>query len=67
MFAAHDRRMPSCNRRAGEGQILQEAVSHEPARRAGTVGDVAQAVIFALTNTFLTRVTLAVDGGELLT
>jgi NAD(P)-dependent dehydrogenase (short-subunit alcohol dehydrogenase family) len=35
-----------------------------PARRIGTVDDVAQAVLFALTNTFLTGVTLKVDGGE---
>jgi NAD(P)-dependent dehydrogenase (short-subunit alcohol dehydrogenase family) len=35
-----------------------------PARRIGTVDDVADAVLFALTNTFLTGVTLKVDGGE---
>jgi NAD(P)-dependent dehydrogenase (short-subunit alcohol dehydrogenase family) len=35
-----------------------------PARRIGTVDDVAEAVLFALTNTFLTGVTLKVDGGE---
>ena len=32
--------------------------------RIGTVDDVAEAVLFALTNTFLTGVTLKVDGGE---
>jgi NAD(P)-dependent dehydrogenase (short-subunit alcohol dehydrogenase family) len=35
-----------------------------PAGRIGTVEDVADAVLFALTNTFLTGVTLKVDGGE---
>jgi NAD(P)-dependent dehydrogenase (short-subunit alcohol dehydrogenase family) len=35
-----------------------------PAGRIGTVDDVADAVLFALTNTFLTGVTLKVDGGE---
>jgi NAD(P)-dependent dehydrogenase (short-subunit alcohol dehydrogenase family) len=40
---------------------------HNPARRIGTVDDVAQAVLFAMTNTFLTGVTLKIDGGEPLT
>jgi NAD(P)-dependent dehydrogenase (short-subunit alcohol dehydrogenase family) len=35
-----------------------------PVRRIGTADDVAEAVLFALTNTFLTGVSLAVDGGE---
>lgn len=35
-----------------------------PARRIGTPEDVADATLFALTNTFLTGTTLAVDGGE---
>jgi NAD(P)-dependent dehydrogenase (short-subunit alcohol dehydrogenase family) len=35
-----------------------------PAGRIGTVDDVAEAVLFALTNTFMTGVTLKVDGGE---
>jgi NAD(P)-dependent dehydrogenase (short-subunit alcohol dehydrogenase family) len=35
-----------------------------PARRIGTADDVAQAVVFALTNTFLTGVSLGIDGGE---
>ena len=38
-----------------------------PARRIGTPDDIAQAVMFALTNTFLTGQTLHVDGGEPLT
>lgn len=35
-----------------------------PVRRIGTAEDIADAVVFALTNTFLTGVSLAVDGGE---
>jgi NAD(P)-dependent dehydrogenase (short-subunit alcohol dehydrogenase family) len=35
-----------------------------PARRIGTADDVAQAVVFALTSTFLTGVSLGLDGGE---
>jgi NAD(P)-dependent dehydrogenase (short-subunit alcohol dehydrogenase family) len=35
-----------------------------PARRIGTSEDVADAVVFALTNTFITGVSLGVDGGE---
>jgi NAD(P)-dependent dehydrogenase (short-subunit alcohol dehydrogenase family) len=38
-----------------------------PARRIGTAEDVASAVLFALTNTFLTGATIPVDGGEELT
>jgi NAD(P)-dependent dehydrogenase (short-subunit alcohol dehydrogenase family) len=34
------------------------------ARRIGTPEDVADAVVFALTNTFLTGVSLGIDGGE---
>jgi NAD(P)-dependent dehydrogenase (short-subunit alcohol dehydrogenase family) len=40
---------------------------HNPARRIGTVDDVAHAVLFALTSTFLTGTTLKIDGGEPLT
>ncbi|MER8073198.1 SDR family oxidoreductase [Streptomyces sp. NPDC094034] len=35
-----------------------------PARRIGTPEDIAHAVLFAMTNTFMTGVTLAVDGGQ---
>ena len=38
-----------------------------PARRIGTPDDIAQAVLFALTSTFLTGQTLHIDGGEPLT
>jgi NAD(P)-dependent dehydrogenase (short-subunit alcohol dehydrogenase family) len=41
--------------------------THNPARRIGTVDDVAESVLFAMTNEFLTGLTLRVDGGEPLT
>jgi NAD(P)-dependent dehydrogenase (short-subunit alcohol dehydrogenase family) len=41
--------------------------ARNPARRIGTVEDIAQGVVFALTNTFPTGQTLHIDGGEPLT
>jgi NAD(P)-dependent dehydrogenase (short-subunit alcohol dehydrogenase family) len=41
--------------------------ARNPARRIGTAGDIAAAVLFALSSTFLTGQTLHVDGGEPLT
>ncbi|MFI9275741.1 SDR family oxidoreductase [Kitasatospora sp. NPDC052896] len=41
--------------------------THNPARRIGTSQDIADAVLFVMTNPFLTGVTLRVDGGEPLT
>ena len=41
--------------------------ARNPARRIGTPEDIAQGVMFALTNTFLTGQTLHIDGGEPLT
>src|ERR1700742_2617084 len=38
--------------------------SRNPARRIGTTDDIAGAVLFAMTNTFMTGMTLRVDGGE---
>ncbi|MET9496903.1 SDR family oxidoreductase [Streptomyces sp. NPDC006552] len=38
--------------------------AHNPARRIGTAEDIADAVVFAMTTTFMTGVSLAVDGGE---
>ena len=38
--------------------------SRNPARRIGTTDDIAGAVLFAMTNTFMTGMTLKVDGGE---
>ncbi len=40
----------------------REATS--PVRRIGQPSDIAEAAVFALTNTFLTGVSLSVDGGE---
>lgn len=51
----------------GKAAMFAEQSKLNPAGRIGTVDDVAQAVLLALTNTFLTGVTLAVDGGEVLT
>ncbi len=41
--------------------------ARNPARRIGTPEDIAQGVLFALANTFLTGQTLHIDGGEPLT
>jgi NAD(P)-dependent dehydrogenase (short-subunit alcohol dehydrogenase family) len=44
--------------------LYEERRTHVPAHRVGSADDVADAVIFAMTNTFLTGVSLGVDGGE---
>jgi NAD(P)-dependent dehydrogenase (short-subunit alcohol dehydrogenase family) len=44
--------------------LFASLTEHNPARRIGTAEDVAQAVVFALTNPFLTGVSLGIDGGE---
>ena len=54
-------------RRAGQADYFDTISAANPARRIGTPGDIANAVLFALTNTFLTGQTLHVDGGEPLT
>lgn len=51
----------------GKADYFQHFRTHNPARRIGTTDDIAQAVLFAMTNEFLTGVTLRVDGGEPLT
>lgn len=51
----------------GKEAYFEHLRTHNPARRIGTVGDIADAVLFAMTNPFLTGVTLRVDGGEPLT
>ncbi|MEV6608742.1 SDR family oxidoreductase [Kutzneria sp. NPDC051319] len=51
----------------GKAEYFEHFRTHNPARRIGTVEDIAQAVVFAMTNRFLTGVTLRVDGGEPLT
>lgn len=51
----------------GKEQYFEHYRTHNPARRIGTVDDIAESVMFAMTNEFLTGVTLRVDGGEPLT
>ncbi|MEV6904115.1 SDR family oxidoreductase [Amycolatopsis sp. NPDC051372] len=51
----------------GKAAYFEHFRTHNPARRIGTVDDIALAVLFAMTNPFLTGVTLRVDGGEPLT
>jgi NAD(P)-dependent dehydrogenase (short-subunit alcohol dehydrogenase family) len=48
----------------GKRAYFEQVSASNPARRIGTPDDVAGAVVFAMTNTFLTGVTLKVDGGE---
>ncbi len=48
----------------GKRDYFARISTTNPAGRIGTVDDVAEAVLFALTNTFLTGATLKVDGGE---
>ncbi|MEV4347179.1 SDR family oxidoreductase [Actinoplanes sp. NPDC049596] len=52
---------------AGKATYFTFLRTHNPARRIGTVEDIADAVLFAMTNSFLTGVTLRIDGGEPLT
>ena len=52
---------------AGKREEFAHISRSNPARRIGTAEDVANAVLFAMTNTFLTGVTLKVDGGQPLT
>lgn len=52
---------------AGKTRYFEQISATNPAGRIGTPGDIANAVLFAMTNTFLTGVTLKVDGGEPLT
>ena len=51
----------------GKADYFAGISARNPTRRIGTAEDIAQAVMFALTNTFLTGQTLHVDGGEPLT
>jgi NAD(P)-dependent dehydrogenase (short-subunit alcohol dehydrogenase family) len=50
----------------GKTRLYKEATNTNPTRRIGASEDVANAVVFCMTNTFLTGVTLKVDGGEFL-
>lgn len=51
----------------GKADYFADMTARNPARRIGTVHDIANAVLFAMTSTFLTGQTLHVDGGEPLT
>ena len=48
----------------GKRDYFEHIAAGNPARRIGTPDDIASAVLFAMTNTFMTGVTLKVDGGE---
>lgn len=48
----------------GKAELFARLSTANPARRIGAPEDVAHAVLFALTNTFLTGVCLPVDGGQ---
>jgi NAD(P)-dependent dehydrogenase (short-subunit alcohol dehydrogenase family) len=50
-----------------KAQYFTDTAASNPARRIRTLDDVAEAVLFALTSTFLTGVTLGIDGGQTLT
>ena len=50
-----------------KASLFAETRERNPARRIGTPEDIADAAILAMTNTFMTGVTLHVDGGERLT
>jgi len=51
----------------GKRAYFEHISESNPAGRIGTPDDVANAALFAMTNTFLTGVTLKIDGGEPLT
>lgn len=51
----------------GKAGYFAHVRASNPARRLGTPNDIANAVLFALTSTFLTGQTLHIDGGEPLT
>ncbi len=51
----------------GKADYFADIGARNPARRIGTPDDIAQGVLFAMTNTFLTGQTLHIDGGEPLT
>ncbi|HXO82898.1 MAG TPA: SDR family oxidoreductase [Mycobacterium sp.] len=48
----------------GKRDYFEHIAAHNPAGRIGTPDDIAAAVLFAMTNTFMTGVTLKIDGGE---
>ena len=51
----------------GKRDYFEHIAAHNPAGRIGTPDNIAAAVLFAMTNTFVTGMTLKIDGGEPLT
>jgi NAD(P)-dependent dehydrogenase (short-subunit alcohol dehydrogenase family) len=51
----------------GKSEYFLNVSARNPGGRIGTVDDIAEAVLFALSSTFLTGVTLSIDGGQRLT
>ncbi len=51
----------------GKADYFAGVSASNPVRRIGTTDDIAKAVLFAMTSTFLTGQTLHIDGGEPLT
>ena len=51
----------------GKRDYFEHIAAHNPTGRIGTPDDIAAAVLFAMTNTFMTGMTLKIDGGEPLT
>ncbi len=48
----------------GKADYFADIRARNPVRRIGTTDDVASAVLFAMTSTFLTGQALHIDGGE---
>ena len=48
----------------GKRSYFEHISAANPVGRIGTVDDIAQAALFAMANSFMTGVTLKVDGGE---
>jgi NAD(P)-dependent dehydrogenase (short-subunit alcohol dehydrogenase family) len=48
----------------GKAAYFRDLTERNPARRIGTTDDIAEAVLYAMTSTFVTGTTLRVDGGE---
>jgi len=51
----------------GKADYFAEMSARNPARRIGNAADIADGVLFAMTNNFMTGATLHIDGGEPLT
>jgi NAD(P)-dependent dehydrogenase (short-subunit alcohol dehydrogenase family) len=47
-----------------KAELFAKLSAANPARRIGTAEDIAQAVLFAMTSTFMTGVSVSIDGGQ---